>query len=114
MEQLEYFRGDIVIAVNGNATGSIQGGARPYLIISNNYCNQYSDIATAIPLTTKYKTKLPTHCILYVNNKPNLVLTEQITCISRNNIVDYVDTIDDDDLCKIEKCIKVQLGLKGV
>lgn len=113
MYEIEYFRGDIVMAVNGNATGSIQGGTRPYLIVSNNKCNQYSDIATAIPLTTKYKTNLPTHYIIHINNIPNLVLTEQITCISRSNIVDYVDTIEDEDLQAIETRIKIQLGLKG-
>lgn len=113
MNKIEYFRGDIVIATNGKAIGSIQGGTRPYLIISNNKCNQYSDIATAIPLTTKYKTKLPTHYIIHINNTPNLVLTEQITCISRSNIVDYVDTIEDEDLKAIETRVKIQLGLKG-
>ena len=113
MYEIEYFRGDIVMAVNGNAEGSIQGGTRPYLIISNNKCNQYSDIATAIPLTSKYKKDMPTHYELLINGVKNTVLAEQITCISRSNIVDYVDTIEDEDLKAIETRIKIQLGLKG-
>ena len=113
MDELEYFKGDIVIATNGNATKHIQGGTRPYLIVSNNQCNQYSDIATAIPLTTKEKNNLPTHYSLFINGRRNTILAEQITCISRSNIVEYVYTLDDNDLNEVEKRIKIQLGLKG-
>lgn len=112
MEQV-YLRGDIVWVSNDiKANSSIQNGMRPYLIISNNKNNQYSDIITAVPLTTKYKKYMPTHHHILVNGKENTVLAEQITCISKNNIIKYIDTIEDDDLQKVEEKIKIQLELK--
>lgn len=111
MEQV-YLRGDIVWSNNLDATGNIQSGRRPYLIISNNKCNQTSNILTAIPLTSKHKRYLPTHYTILLNGIENIVLTEQITCISQSNIVEYIDTIEDEDLKKVEEKIKIQLDLK--
>lgn len=112
MNEEIYLRGDIVWADNIGAIGNIQSGRRPYLIISNNKCNQTSNIITAIPLTSKYKRYLPTHYTILLNSIENIVLTEQITCISQSNIVEYIDTIEDEDLKKVEEKIKIQLDLK--
>lgn len=113
MKQI-YLRGDIVWATSSSMVDtSIQLGKRPFLIVSNNKNNQHSDILTAVPLTTKYKKYMPTHYHILVNGKENTVLAEQITCISKNNIIDYIDTIEDDDLHKVEEKIKIQLDLKG-
>lgn len=110
-----YLRGDIVWVRNPiNLTTCIQSGQRPYLIISNNKNNENSTTLTAIPLTTKDKRYMPTHHHIFVNGNENTILVEQITCISKNNIVGYIDTIEDADLHKVEDKIKIQLGLKGV
>lgn len=112
MEQV-YLRGDIVWVNNDiKVNSSIQSGARPYLIISNNINNQHSDILTAVPLTTKYKKYMPTHHHILINGKENTVLAEQITCISKDNIINYIDTIEDDDLQKVEEKVKIQLDLR--
>lgn len=113
-EQLHtIFRGDIVwVNNNSGLDTSIQLGKRPYLIISNNYCNKYSPVITAIPLTSKEKKSLPMHHTIMLDNVINTVLAEQITCISKSNITDYIDTIGDKDLKIIETKIKLQLGLK--
>lgn len=113
MEKI-YLRGDIVWASNDiKVNSSIQSGMRPYLIVSNNQNNRYSNILTVVPLTTKYKKYMPTHHHILVNGKENTVLAEQITCISKDNIVNYIDTIEDSDLHKVEEKIKIQLDLKG-
>ena len=110
-----YLRGDIVWVDNDiNISSSIQGGKRPYLIISNNLNNKYSDILTAVPLTSRYKKYLPTHHKILINDIENTVLAEQITCISKENIIDYYDTINDEDLKKVEDKIKIQLNLREV
>lgn len=110
---MEYYRGDIVKAsASSMFDTSIQLGERPYLIVSNNYCNEHSPIITAIPLTSKSKKWLPTHHKFVMNGIANTALAEQITCISKSNITDYIDTIEDKDLKIIETKIKLQLGLK--
>ena len=114
MIEEKYYRGDIVWADNYTAIDNIQCGRRPYLIISNNKCNETSNILTAIPLTSQPKRYMPTHYYIMLNGIKNTVLVEQITCISQSNVVEYIDTIDDYDLSKIEEKIKIQLGLKEI
>lgn len=107
------YRGDIVWASNPIASGHIQKKLRPYLIISNNKNNEHSSTVLAIPLTTKKKKNLPTHYKVIINNKTNTVLAEQIVCLNKTDIADYIDTINDFDLKQIEDRIKIQLDLKG-
>lgn len=107
-------RGDIFWAKNPYANGSVQFAYRPYLIISNDYCNEYSPTITAIPFTAKdNKTNIPTHYNLTIETKYNCALCEQITCINKCDIDSYIDTINNNDLKEIEKRVKIQLDLKG-
>ncbi len=110
---IKIFRGDIVWAENVNAIGHKQKGLRPYLIISNNKCNEHSDIVLGIPLTTKIKKDLPTHHKIILNNKVNTVLAEQIVCLNKTDISCYIDTVNEYDLKQIEDKVKIQLDLKG-
>lgn len=110
----EIFRGDIVLAET-TATGEhIQQGKRPYLIISNNMNNKYSDIVVGIPFTTsRTKKNIPTHYSFWWNRHTNTALCEQPTLLNKNNIHDIWDTIDDKHLKEIESRVLVQLGIKG-
>lgn len=107
------YRGDIVWANNSLAHGSMQKKLRPYLIISNNKCNEHSEIVLGIPLTTKLKKNLPTHHKIILNNKVNTILVEQIVCLNKSDIETYIDTINDYDLKQVEQRVKIQLDLKG-
>lgn len=110
-----FYRGDIVwVDMEPNMESSIQAGKRPYLIISNNKNNEHSTIYTAIPLTTKEKKWLPIHHHILINGQYNTILIEQISCISKFKITEFIDTIDDKDLNEVEEKLKIQLGLKGV
>lgn len=108
---ITYNRGDLILVNNESAVGNIQSGTRPYLIISNDKANTYSNIITAIPTTTQEKTSLPTHYTIEINGLQNTFLAEQITCISKDNVISYLGKIDSRDLYNIEKRVKVQLGL---
>ena len=107
-----YNRGDIVLVNNENAIDNIQSGVRPYLIVSNDKCNAYSNILTVIPMTTKEKTPIPTHYEILINGVQNTFLAEQITCISKKSVIGYLDSISTKDLRNIEKRIMAQLGLQ--
>lgn len=41
--------------------GSEQGGYRPVLILQNNIGNEYSPTVIVAPITSRIKSKLPTH-----------------------------------------------------
>lgn len=106
-----YSRGDIVIAQNYWIDGSVQHGERPYLIVSNNMCNQYSPTLTVVPLTTKYKHWMPTHYVVKINGRRNTILAEQICCISKESITSYFCKLEDSDMKEVDDKIKVQLSL---
>ena len=57
-----YQRGDVVIIdVPIPASGHVQGGKRPWVIVQNNMGNQFSATSIVIPLTTKMKRlEMPT------------------------------------------------------
>lgn len=60
-------RGDILYADLGvQYQGSMQGGMRPVVVISNNRANRYSTVLTVVPLSTRIykKQNLPTHVFI--------------------------------------------------
>ena len=60
-------RGDILYADLGvQYQGSMQGGMRPVVVVSNNRANRHSTVITVVPLSTKIykKRNLPTHVFI--------------------------------------------------
>ena len=75
-----YQRGDVVIIdVPIPASGHVQGGKRPWVIVQNNMGNQFSPTSIVVPLTTKMKRlEMPTHVAFVWEN-----LEQSIVYISR-------------------------------
>lgn len=86
--------------------------SRPFLIVSNDVGNHFSDICLGVPLTTKHKKlSQPTHCI--INFNASMVLTEQIYTINKNDINKTIGKITEKDMTQVEKCLKASLALGG-
>lgn len=106
-------RGDIWFADLPDMGDSIQYGLRPVLIVSNDMCNKHSSVITVIPLTSvTKKKKQPTH--IYIEHselKNSMVICEQIITISKKRIIHKICEIEKDDMNRIEKGIKVQIGI---
>lgn len=110
-------RGDVLL-VNlpyDKMGGSVQGGTRYCIVVSNNSGNKYSPILEVIPLTSSQtKRLLPTH--LWIKGfglpKDSLVLAEQITTISKIKVIKKVGQVNDEKVMKeINKRICISLGL---
>ncbi len=112
-------RGDIVKAdINIMVQGSIQGGIRPVVVVSNNKANKYSPVITIVPLSTKTGKKryLPTHvevpAFLCVGlPKDSIALCEQVTAINTDKIVEVMGKIDKDVMRQIAEALQVQIGV---
>ena len=95
---------------------SVQAGLRPALIFSNNLCNQYSPVITAIPVTSARKKHLPTHLYLpaskkYGLNTDSVLLAEQITTVNKRRVQGIVGNIDSAILRdKIVETVDVQFA----
>ncbi len=109
-------RGDIFWAeLEGEAGSSMQAGARPVLVVSNNKANQYSSVITVIPITSKMgKTKLPTHVLIKECglSKPSIALAEQITSINKDRLDRKIGSIQHTVYVGlVKKAIGIQLCL---
>lgn len=108
-------RGDIYMVNFGKGFGSIQGGYRPCIIVSNNTGNHFSSIAMVAPITTKTKHPLPTHISVGTETgikQNSTVLYEQIFVISKSQLVEkvgYKPMTNEDDTA-----IATALGLFGL
>ncbi len=113
-------RGEIYFCDMGTTeNGSIQGGNRPVLIVSNDLANAHSPVITVVPLTgrTWKKRYLPTHVIIYHDSNSglrssSLALAEQITSINKSCLGEYKGYVDDQTMKAVEHALNVQLGLQ--
>lgn len=93
---------------------SVQGGARPVLIISNDVCNEKSSIVTVIPMTTQFKhLGQPTHVILELKDgTQSMALAEQIMPLDKGYLDRKIEKCEDKEVIeKIENAVREQVGM---
>ena len=103
-------KGEIYYADLGVGVGCEQEGKRPVLIIQNDKGNLYSNTTIIAPITSKNKTKLPTHVDILLD-EPSIVLCEQIRVIDKNRLINKVQDINNVEMENVEKAIRISLGL---
>lgn len=106
-------RGGVYWVNLGKKTGSVQAGKRLGVIILNDVGNKYSPTTIIAPLTTVYKKdKLPTHVQLETAlPHPSMALLEQIVTVDKMDLLEYQTTLTNTDLKRVEKAIKVSMGV---
>ena len=115
-------RGDIWFAdLEPHAGTSVQGGCRPVLIVSNDVGNTYAETLNVLPMTRQLKKPdLPCHTELnpdaisdrHQTMDNSMILAEQITTISKDQLRNYVGRIDEKNLiADVDHAVSVQLGL---
>lgn len=113
-ENLIVKRGDVFYA-NLPICGSVQGGVRPVVIISNDMNNRFSPTVQIIPLTSKGKKKnLPVHvCIGAGENvlgKESQALVEQLTTVDKSVLMNKKGSLPKAVIHAIETAIRIQFG----
>lgn len=112
-------RGDILYADLGvQYQGSMQGGMRPVVVVSNNMVNRHSTVITVVPLSTKIfkKRNLPTHVFVSAYRSDGLeqhsiALCEQVTALNYDRIVENIGKVDEEILARITEAVQVQVGV---
>lgn len=112
-------RGDILYVDMGEQyQGSMQGGMRPVVVVSNNMANKHSTVLTVVPLSTKINKKknLPTHVFVSAYKSEGLeqhsiALCEQVTSIDYVRIIENMGKVDKETLDRITKAVQVQVGV---
>ena len=116
MEERKIRRGDIYHADLNPVFGSEQGGYRPVLVIQNNRGNQYSPTVIVAAITSKPKSKMPTHVPVLADmqglEKDSVVLLEQLRTLDKRRLADYVGTLDRQQMLKVDKALCSSTGMK--
>lgn len=109
-------RGDIYNADLNPVFGSEQGGYRPVLVIQNNRGNQYSPTVIVAAITSKPKSKLPTHVAIPADiqglEKNSVALLEQLRTLDKMRLDNYIGTLDRHQMYKIDKALCSSTGLR--
>ena len=112
-------RGDILYADLGiQYQGSMQGGMRPVVVVSNNKANKHSTVFTVVPLSTRIykKQNLPTHVFVSAYRSEGLeqhsiALCEQVTALNYDRIIESIGKVDEETLARITEAVQVQVGV---
>ena len=107
-------RGDIYYADLNPVTGCEQGGIRPVLILQNNLGNRHSPTTIVAAITSKSeKGAIPTHVMIKTDglSRSSMVLLEQIRTVDKSRIRDKIAMLDEEEMEKVDKALKVSLAL---
>ncbi|MCX8074765.1 MAG: type II toxin-antitoxin system PemK/MazF family toxin [Clostridia bacterium] len=108
--------GDIFYADLSPVVGSEQDGIRPVLIVQNDIGNKYSPTIIALAITSRQKTKLPTHIPiagnLYGLPKDSVILAEQIRTLDKSRLQSKIGRIDKETMDKVKSALKVNFSLR--
>ena len=113
---LEITRGSIVMVDLPLGNGSVQGGTRPAVVISNDKGNKFSPVLIVVPLTSKTKKLLPTHHTIEPStinglSKTSIALAEQIITVGKDMVRNIVGTLEEIDVNFINRKVMTSLAL---
>ena len=107
-------RGDVYYADLSPVIGSEQGGVRPVVVVQNDKGNRYSKTIIIAPISKKMsKPPIPTHVIFRDDSLSyvSMILCEQLRTIDKKRLGQWICTLDDKTIEKINKAIRVSLAL---
>jgi len=113
----QFNRGEIWIVDLGEQKGSLQGGKRPAIIVSNNSANLYSSVIHVMPATSQPKKYIPTHVGVPSSSgllKFSVAMGEQIKLIDKKDILEKIGFCNEYTTRKINQAIEIQFGLVEV
>ena len=113
---LEIKRGSIIMVDLPLGNGSVQGGVRPAVVISNDRGNKFSPVLIVVPLTSRVKKFMPTHHTIepsMINGltKTSIALAEQIITIGKDTVRNIVGTLEEIDINFINRKVMTSLAL---
>ena len=116
MQRKEIQRGDLFYYDFGKREGSVQFGERPVMVIQADNFNANAPTIIVAAVTAVMKKKyLPSHIILgedFGLKKPSMVLLEQIQTVNKDELTDYIGSVNDERLWKqINAALKKTFGL---
>ena len=107
-------RGDVYYADLSPVVGSEQGRVRPVVVVQNDKGNRYSKTIIVAPISKKMsKPPIPTHVIFSDDSLSyvSMILCEQLRTIDKKRLGQWICTLDEKTLEKINRAIRVSLSI---
>ena len=107
-------RGAVYYADLSPVVGSEQGGVRPVVVVQNDKGNRYSKTIIVAPISKKMsKPPIPTHVIFSDDSLSyvSMILCEQLRTIDKKRLGQWICTLDEKTLEKINRAIRVSLSI---
>lgn len=102
----ELRRGDIFFADLGNK-------CRPWLVVQNDIGNEHSPRTIVVPLTSKIKKQLPTHCVIcWGSICPSAVQCEEIQHVEVSDEWTAVEHLPPEIMKHVDECLRIAVGLE--
>ena len=99
-------RGDVFFADLGNK-------CRPYVVVQNDVGNRYSCRTIIVPLTSKIKKKLPTHCVIcWGKIRTSAVQCEEIQSVVIDPRWEPIERLPAPIMQHIDRALKIAIGLE--
>lgn len=112
--QREVRRGEVFWSrtVETDSTGNpFMGKVRPVVVVSNEKANQYSNLITVVPITSKEKKALPTHVDIHVNMIKGTAVCENIIAINKQWLESFCGELNETTMRELDNALRLQLAL---
>jgi len=84
---------------------------RPAAIVSNDASNKFLNQIQVVPLTSKTDRLYPSEALVVFEGKDCKAMADQLATVSKLRLFKRAGILSQEDMCKIEEAIKIQLDI---